>query len=100
MNHRRKYEIFHHHAWAGLALLSVFLALRYFISFPNWISLPVVFCLVLYIIIALFFTYRYSSALSEDEPPVPQNEGMKKGRLKLEKKIVKAELKALKKRKK
>ncbi|MBW2077158.1 MAG: hypothetical protein JRI71_06370 [Deltaproteobacteria bacterium] len=29
--HKRRYDIFRHHAWAGTAFLSVLLALRYII---------------------------------------------------------------------
>ena len=97
MRDRRKYDIFRHHAWAGLALLSIFLAVRYFIPFPDWISLPVVFSLVLYSLVALVFTYKYSSALSAEGPHPSRSGEVEKERLKLEKKKIKAELKAMKK---
>ncbi len=104
---RRKYEWYRHHAWAGLALLSIFLALRYFISFPDWLSLAVVFSLIFYVLIALAFTYKYSSALSEEQQMLQSEEmekekiraKLEKERLKLEKKRLKAQLKAEKKKK-
>ena len=86
LSSRKKYEWYRHHAWAGLGLLSVFLAIRYFVFIPDVISLPVIFILVAYILIALLQTYRYSHALIAE-----------KEKLKLEKKKIKAELKARKK---
>ncbi len=103
LSSRKKYEWYRHHAWAGLGLLSVFLAIRYFVFIPNIISLPVIFILVAYILIALLQTYRYSHALiAEKELPVDlEKEKLKfiaeKEKLKLEKKKIKAELKARKK---
>lgn len=104
---RSRYEISRHHAWAGLALLSIFLAIRYFIPFPDWFSLIVIFSLISYILIALAFTYKYSSALSEEQQPFPSEEvekerikaKLEKERMKLEKKRLKAQIKAAKKKK-
>jgi len=105
---RSRYEWYRHHAWAGLALLSIFLAIRYFVPFPDWISLIIVFSLVAYILVALVFTYKYSIALSGEEPQLPQSEEvekekikakLEKERMKLEKKRLKAQLKAAKKKK-
>jgi len=98
-NSRKKYEWYRHHAWAGLGLLSVFLAIRYFIFISNLISLPILFALIFYILISLAYTYKYSTALSEET--TEQSERMEaeieKARLKLEKKRLKAEVKARKK---
>jgi len=99
--YKRKYEWYRHHAWAGLGLLSVFLAIRYFIFLPNLISLPIVFALIFYILVSLAYTYKYSVALSKEASDKLEKERIKaeieKARLKLEKKRLKAQIKARKK---
>ncbi|HEC88329.1 MAG TPA: hypothetical protein ENI52_03325 [Thermoplasmata archaeon] len=95
---RRKYEWYRHHAWAGLGILSVFLAINYFISIPYLISLIFVFILSVYIIVSLTLTYKYSVSLpSEEIEKIELKKGMEKELLKIEKKRIKAELKAKKK---
>ena len=99
---RKRYELFRHHAWAGLGILSVFLALQYFISLPPWISATVVCVLSAYILISLMGTYRYRKGLVIQEAPVhlsleQEKIAVEKARMKLEKKRVKAEVKAKKK---
>jgi len=69
---RSRYEISRHHAWAGLALLSIFLAIRYFIPFPD----P-----------------------SEEVEKERIKAKLEKERMKLEKKRLKAQIKAAKKKK-
>jgi len=99
---RKRYELFRHHAWAGLGILSVFLALQYFISLPLWISATVVCVLSAYILISLMGTYRYRKGLLTQEMPAPSSVesekiAVEKARLKLEKKRIKAEAKLKKK---
>jgi len=109
-SYKKKYGIYRHHAWAGGILLSVLFAIRYLISdIPDIILLPLIFILVLYILIALFFTYKYRAGLSAEEKVVTQvpssekvkiqriNAEVEKQRLKLEKKKAKAKAKAKKK---
>lgn len=94
---RKKYEWYRHHAWAGLGILSVFLAINYFVSFPYFISFSVVFALSIYIIVSLIFTYKYSISLSSGETEIKEGKDIEKELLKIEKKRIKAELKAKKK---
>lgn len=107
--YKRRYHAFRHHAWAGLGFLSVFLAVRIILGENSPAIMDyIIFLLLLYIVIALLFTYRYRSGLSvKDEIVQVQtsvevekeriNAGVKKEPLKLEKKKVKAEAKKVKK---
>lgn len=105
--YKRKYDISRHHAWAGGILLSVLLAIRLLIPLPDEIILPLAIILIVYILIALFFTYKYSSGLSSTQQIAPLPESiekekiqadLEKERLKVEKKKAKAEAKAQKKK--
>ncbi len=115
--YKKKYHAFRHHAWAGLGFLSVFLAVRLILgasspdSHSPGILDPIIFLLILYIIIALLFTYRYRAGLSAKEevaqaqPSVELEKEkihaeVEKEHLKLEKKKAKAEAKKTKKSKK
>ncbi len=105
--YRRKYELSRHHAWAGTALLSVLLALRYVISrLPQYVFIPLAMVFIVYILIALVFTYRYRTGLStrqarghrvEPEHEDRLQEEVVRERLKLDKKKAKTEAKKLKK---
>jgi hypothetical protein len=111
--YKRKYEIFRHHAWAGTAFLSILLALRYFIaSIPRYIFIPVGILLIVYILIALVYTYRYGAGLSgtrdrgrsaelsemeNAQTPGPEGLKIEKKRAKTEAKVRKKEQKAIKK---
>jgi len=107
--YRRKYEIYRHHAWAGLGLLTVFLATRYFYPhLPSWFFFPILMGLLVYILIGLLGTYRYRTGLSSQEdsakvipgsPPGSFEEKKEKTRVKMEKKRLKAEVKKIKKNK-
>ena len=108
VEYKRKYELFRHHAWAGLGLLTVFLALRYFIpSIPLWIFLPVGSVLIIYSLIGLLGTYRYSAGLTSPNETMDSitykkyyktgNDKSEKMRVKLEKKKLKTEVKKIKK---
>jgi hypothetical protein len=105
----RKYEIFRHHAWAGTAFLSILLALRYFIAeIPRYIFIPLGTLLIVYILIAVLYTYRYRAGLSKkgesDGPFQPTGrDGVQTAApesLKIEKKRAKSEAKARKKEQK
>jgi hypothetical protein len=108
--YKRKYDVARHHAWAGGILLSVMLALRILVSsIPDFIVLIIGIPLVVYILISLFFTYKYRSGLSAIPDTVRSSEELEqkkihaeveKERLKLEKKKAKNEAKAQKKAKK
>ncbi len=106
----QKYHTYRHHAWAGTGLLSIFLALR--LLFPQYQDSlnPVILGIILYIFIALLFTYRYyreglaQSSKNEESIISSQkkediDEKLEKTRAKLEKKRLTAELKAQKKSK-
>ena len=106
--YKRKYQIFRHHAWAGLGFLSVVFAIRVIFSESTEILTPVIFILVIYVVVAILLTYRYRAGLSAEdkvvqaEPSVElEKERLKteveRERLKVEKKKVKAEAKARKK---
>ncbi len=90
-----KYERYRHHAWAGLGFLSVFIAIKYFVSLPDSLSFAIVMILSIYIIYAIIMSYLYSGEMERGK----EGKGgeMEKERIKLEKKRIKAELKAKKK---
>ena len=102
MTEKKKYPLAKHHAWGGLALLSLISALRLlFPDIPDWITLPLIGILIVYILIWLGLTYRFRKELPEERPSpdIPGKEEEKirkkeaKNRLKLEKKRAKAESK-------
>jgi hypothetical protein len=106
--HRRKYDIARHHAWAGSVLLAVLVAIRGFfeisdIKIDDRIIIIIGMILVFYVLIAVFFTYRYRSGLSAEQKTVQEvhihsdDAEIEKERLKFEKKKVKAEAKKVKK---
>ena len=107
--YKRKYQIFRHHAWAGLGFLSVFLAVRIIYPGPSEILTPIIFVLIIYVVVALIFTYKYRLGLSAEEKIIQVEPSVElekekiqaeveKDRLKLEKKKVKAEAKKAKKK--
>lgn len=108
--YKKKYQAFRHHAWAGLGFLSVLLAVRIIFPEPSKILTPVIFVLIIYIVAALLFTYKYRAGLSVGEKVVQVQSpievekeliraNVEKERLKLEKKKAKAGIKAKKKSK-
>jgi len=100
---KKKYHMARHHAWAGTVILSVVLAIRILIpTIPNEIMYIIVPILVIYILIALFFTYKYRSGLSAQDTIVSADSSVEieKERLKIEKKKAKNEAKKAKKSKK
>ena len=106
--YKKNYNAFRHHAWAGLGFLSVGLAVRLIFPESSQILVPIIFVLIIYIVIALLFTYKYHSGLSitgrisqvhssdEVEKEIIKSK-LEKERLKIEKKKAKAELKKEKK---
>jgi len=116
--YKRKYDMYRHHAWAGGILLSVLLAVRAlleisgFSNIPDFIILPVGVILVIYILISIFFTYKYRSGLtvtqeqkiiqvktsSDDLEKEKIRADVEKERSKLEKKKAKSEAKKQKKK--
>jgi len=101
---KKKYQIFRHHAWAGLGFLSVVLAFRIIFFKSAEFLTPIIVILGIYIIIALVFTYRFRSGLSsvEQGSKIDQNIELEKekinakkekDKLKLEKKRSKNKLK-------
>ena len=108
-DYKRRYNILRHHAWAGLGFISVLLAVR--ILFPELLELlqPILVVLIIYVVIALIFTYKYRPGLSANQETVHRSTELEKERthadvekelLKLEKKKAKAEVKSKKKSKK
>lgn len=102
---KRKYDMSRHHGWAGGILLSVLLAVRILFDVDDKIIVPIAAGLIIYILISLFFTYRYSSALSAKQKTIQEvhiktdDVDLEKERLKVEKKKAKAEAKKAKKAK-
>ena len=98
--YKRRYDIARHHAWAGSVLLSLLLAFRYFASWlPRYIVIPAGALLIIYIMIALVYTYRYRAGLSAQREPKapPGGEWEKaKARSRAEKVRIKAEKKKVK----
>ena len=103
--YKRKYDLARHHAWAGLGLLSVFLAIR--ILYPDVSNLvqPILVILIVYILISILFTFKYYKGISEtqitkktsyDAEKEKIHAKVEKERLKLQKKKSKAEVKVKK----
>ena len=102
MFEKKKYPLAKHHAWGGLAMLSLVSALRLlFPGIPDWLAFSLIGILIVYILVWLGLTYRYrkespeeSSSLDsagKEEEKIRKKEA--KNRLKLEKKRAKAEIK-------
>ena len=71
-DYKHRYAIAKHHAWAGSVLLAILGALRWFISDTEYPKQDIYFIIagiiiIIYILIALFFTYRFRSGLSINE---------------------------------
>lgn len=111
--YKRKYDMYRHHAWAGGILLSVLMSIRVLLdilgvsNIPDFIIFPIGFILVFYVLISIFFTYKYRSGLtvqqnqriiqvkttSDDVEKEKIRAKVEKEKLKLEKKKVKAGVK-------
>ena len=106
--YKKKYDNARHHGWAGSVLLAVLVAFRGFIELIDYqlddrIILVLGFILILYILIAVFFTYKYRPGLYADQKKVVEinvenkDANLEKEKLKLEKKKAKTEAKKAKK---
>ena len=106
--YKKKYDTARHHGWAGSVLLAVLVASRGFIQLTDYkiddrIILGLGFILILYILIAVFFTYKYRSGLSAEQKTIQEvhiktdDADLEKERLKVEKKKAKTEVKKAKK---
>jgi uncharacterized membrane protein YuzA (DUF378 family) len=115
-DYKRKYAMAKHHAWAGSVLLAILGAIRWYAidtEYPQKDLIFIIFgiLIIIYILIALFFTYRFRSGLAEEETQINQrnisNQSSSqpnsetslspKDLAKIEKKKAKAESKQLKK---
>lgn len=100
MDEKRSYGWYKHHAWAALAMLSIFFAItRFYPGIPHTVTFVVVGCLCLYAIVAIFLTYRHNkeNVLTKEESISDQESKLEKEHLKLEKKRLKADTKRAKK---
>jgi len=106
---RKKYQRFRNHLLAGLGLLLVVIAFRLIFFETAAFFMPIVLILIIYILIALIFTFKYHSGLSNEKPSIKVEQSFEKEELKteidkeppkLEKKIPKREDKKEKKNKK
>lgn len=112
--YKKKYDIARHHAWAGSVLLAVLIAIRGFleltdIKLNDTIVLIIGIILIIYILISVFYTYRYRSGLSDEQKKIEVHIKSKdykkqeieakveKQRLKVEKKKEKNDAKIIKK---
>lgn len=76
-DYKRKYAMAKHHAWAGSVLLAILGAIRWFVDDNTYPQKDLIFItlgilLILYILIALLFTYRFRSGLAEEETNIQQ----------------------------
>lgn len=60
------YNWYRHHAWGGMAMLSILLTVHALIGLPPWILFPGAALLLIYIIVSLVLTYRASPQLTRD----------------------------------
>lgn len=98
----RQYSWYKHHAWAALALLSLFFAVTRFVTVPPGVSLLVVGVLGTYALVAIALTYRHNEDNIACEQSIqhessPQRELDAKDLEKVEKKRLKAQAKLQKK---
>ncbi len=69
---KKGYDWYRHHAWGGLAILSLFTGLHAFVSVPPYVTYPVGSVLVGYVILFLVLTYRSAGELKEESSlPAP-----------------------------
>ncbi|HOP09158.1 MAG TPA: hypothetical protein PK718_01655 [Candidatus Methanofastidiosa archaeon] len=99
---KRSYGWYKHHAWAALALLSIFFAItRFYPEVPERMVYVIVGGLCLYALIAILLTYSHNREhilKNEENTLITDNDdGPEKERLKIEKKRIKAEAKRIKK---
>lgn len=114
--YKKRYHSVRHHAWAGSVFLAILLAVRFLVEisdiyFEHIDTVVLIFgsIIIIYTLIALFYTYKYRSGLSTEEKVIQMQFSSKeleqekihaeieKERLKLEKKKAKTEAKKAKK---
>ena len=88
---KKSYQWYRHHAWAGLALVSILFIIRGMVGIPAGVFYPVVIALLIYAVTFLVLTYRQASELVKSP-------SMDKASAKAAKKQTKAELKRQKKK--
>lgn len=73
---RKKYGWYKHHAWAALAMLSIFFAITRFVSVHDTLATAVVLVLAAYAGTAIIFTYLRNVDNTDDgnDAPSPQDE--------------------------
>jgi len=113
-NHKQRYALAKHHAWAGSLLLTILLTIRLFMEISQEIIDNTLFIvlgaiIMMYILVSLVYTYRFRTGLfepgsthqikqKEDAGHSPLlNMKLEKQRLKLEKKKQKTQAKQIKK---
>ena len=116
-DYKHRYAIAKHHAWAGSVLLAIIGAIRWFISDTEYPKHDLYFIIagiiiIVYILIALFFTYRFRSGLSQNEEIIQRQKTsydeqqntsdssqlmIQKEQAKIQKKLAKTESKRIKK---
>ncbi len=67
-DYKKKYDMARHHAWAGSVLLAILGATRWFVQDVTYQYKDLLFIIagiviIMYILIALFFTYQFRSGL-------------------------------------
>jgi len=99
--YKKKYQIFKHHAWAGLGFLAVLLAIRVIFQQFTQILSPIIFVLIIYIVVALILTYKYRAGLSAQAEVLYPSEELEKEKIKadVEKNRLKVEKKKAKRKK-
>ena len=103
LDYKKKYDLARHHAWAGGILLSVLLAIRLLFNVDFAIIIVIGSILIIYILTALFLTYRYHSGITTEQKSFQEihiktdSTELEKQRLKIEKKKAKTEAKKAKK---
>lgn len=107
--YRKRYQRYHHHAWAGTVMLSLLLALRIFLEISDIpvddrFIVPLGVLLIAYTSVALFLSYRYRSGLEAEEERTSEaverarlEAEVERERIRAEEKMAKAEAKIRKK---
>lgn len=96
-NGRHNYSWYKHHAWAALAMISLFFAVTRFVSVSKPASIAIVCVLGTYALVALGYTYRHNEDNMAQGSAAAHDDDKAKAREKLEKKRIKTEAKIRKK---
>jgi uncharacterized membrane protein len=79
--YKKRYNLFRHHAWAGLGFLSVLLAVRILFSELLELLQPILVVLIVYVVIALIFTYKYRAGLSAKQETFHHSKELEKEKI-------------------